>query len=371
MKKLLTVFAIIATLVIYSCSSDESGSTDDSYGRSAMLTNWADNIIVPAYQSYQSKVEVLKLASETFVADPSDAKLELLRTAWLEAYKSYQYPAMFNIGKAETLYFRETTNTYPVDFAGVETNISSNSYDLASISQYSKQGFPAIDYMINGLGANDAAILGFYTSDVNAVSYKTYLTALTARLQQTINEIVVDWTSGYRDSFVANNGSSVSSSVNKVTNNFVKYYEKDIRAAKIGIPAGLFSNGLKYPEKVEAFYKKDVSKELFSAAVHAAHDFYNGKHFNDSGIGEGLKSYLDFVNAVRDGQNLSAVINNQFDSIFSALNILNEDFSEQVNTDNSKMIAAYDALQQNVVYLKLDTMQALNITVDYVDSDGD
>ena len=35
------------------------------------------------------------------------------------------------------------------------------------------------------------------------------------------------------------------------------------------------------------------------------------------------------------------------------------------------MLAAYDAIQQNVVYLKLDMMQALNITVDYVDSDGD
>jgi hypothetical protein len=35
------------------------------------------------------------------------------------------------------------------------------------------------------------------------------------------------------------------------------------------------------------------------------------------------------------------------------------------------MILAYDALQQNVVYFKLDMMQALNITVDYIDSDGD
>jgi len=35
------------------------------------------------------------------------------------------------------------------------------------------------------------------------------------------------------------------------------------------------------------------------------------------------------------------------------------------------MLAAYDALQQNVVYVKLDMMQALNITIDYVDGDGD
>ena len=35
------------------------------------------------------------------------------------------------------------------------------------------------------------------------------------------------------------------------------------------------------------------------------------------------------------------------------------------------MITAYNTLQQNVVYTKLDMMQALNITIDYVDGDGD
>jgi hypothetical protein len=33
------------------------------------------------------------------------------------------------------------------------------------------------------------------------------------------------------------------------------------------------------------------------------------------------------------------------------------------------MILAYDALQQNVIYTKLDMMQALNITIDYIDSE--
>jgi hypothetical protein len=35
------------------------------------------------------------------------------------------------------------------------------------------------------------------------------------------------------------------------------------------------------------------------------------------------------------------------------------------------MITAFDQLQWNVVYFKTDMMPALNITVDYVDADGD
>jgi Na+-translocating ferredoxin:NAD+ oxidoreductase RnfD subunit len=68
---------------------------------------------------------------------------------------------------------------------------------------------------------------------------------------------------------------------------------------------------------------------------------------------------------------LSAIINNQFNTIFVVNATLNNSFSTQVTTDNAKMILAYDALQQNVIYTKLDMMQALNITIDYVDSDGD
>jgi hypothetical protein len=74
---------------------------------------------------------------------------------------------------------------------------------------------------------------------------------------------------------------------------------------------------------------------------------------------------------IRNEKQLSTTINNQFTTIFTVNATLSASLSAQVNTDNAKMILAYDALQQNVIYTKLDMMQALNITVDYVDSDGD
>jgi hypothetical protein len=139
----------------------------------------------------------------------------------------------------------------------------------------------------------------------------------------------------------------------------------------LGIPAGVFSSGVKYPEKTEAYYKNNISKILLNEAVKASQDFFNGKHFNSTTTGEGFRSYLDFLNVVRNGQKLSAIINNQFTPIYAANNALNDSFSQQVTNDNTKMLAAYDALQQNVVYTKLDMMQALNIAIDYVDGDGD
>jgi hypothetical protein len=49
---------------------------------------------------------------------------------------------------------------------------------------------------------------------------------------------------------------------------------------------------------------------------------------------------------------------------------LSNSFSNQVT--DTKMILAYDASYSKMLFTKtFDMMQALNITIDYVDSDGD
>ncbi|WP_395060135.1 imelysin family protein [Flavobacterium sp.] len=371
MKKIILLFVLL--ILGYACSENEDNPAIplNNYDRTALLTNWANNIIVPSYVNYQAKVQVLVTDINSFNATPSVTNLQTVRASWLESYKAYQYISMYNFGKAEEVYIKESSNTYPTNVAGIETNISSGSYNLTLLSQFDKQGFPALDYLLHGLGTNDASIVGFYDTNINATNYKQYLLAVANRLKTNADAIVTDWNSSFKASYIANNGTSVTSSVNKTTNNFVKNLEKDIRTGKLGIPAGVFSSGVKFPEKVEGFYKNDISKILLNEAVKASQDFFNGKHFGSATTGEGLKSYLDFLNSVRNNQRLSDIINNQFTPIYTNNNALNNSFSTQVNTDNSKMLAAYDALQQNVIYTKLDMMQALNISIDYVDGDGD
>lgn len=371
MKNTLLFLSFIALIVACSSNGGDDNTDGSNYDRTALLTNWADNIIIPSYVNYQTKVQTLATSTATFVATPTEANLQTVRTSWLEAYKGYQYISMYNFGKAEEIYLNAASNTYPTNPTGIESNISSGSYDLSLLSQFDKQGFPALDYLINGLGANDSSIVSFYTTNTNAANYQQYLIAVVNKLKTDANAVVTDWNSGFRNTYVANNGTSVSSSVNKTTNLFVKNLEKDIRSGKLGIPAGIFSNGVKYPEKVEGYYKNDISKELLNISIKAQQDFFNGKHFNHATTGEGLNSYLDFLKATKNGQKLSDVINNQFATIYTVNNKLNNSFSQQINSDNSKMIAAYDALQQNVIYIKLDMMQALKITIDYVDGDGD
>lgn len=365
-------FILLTVLTLVSCSSDNANTTSgDDYNRTDLLTNWADNLIIPRLTNYQSKVVALQASTATFTATPNQGNLETLRVNWLEAYKAYQYVGAFNIGKAEEINLNVATNTYPTNTAGITTNITAGGYNFALLSQYDKQGFPALDYMLNGLASTDAEIIDFYVSNANAAAYKQYLTDLTNTLKSNIDLVVTDWNTSYRAAYIASNGNAISSSVNKTINSFVKYYEKDIRAGKVGIAAGKFSTGTTFSEKVEAYYKNDVSKVLLNESIIATKDFFNGKHFNSTATGVSLKSYLDYLNVVRDNQKLSDIINNQFGVINAKNALLSDSFSNQVITNNNAMLASYDELQKLVTYFKLDMMQAFNITVDYVDADGD
>ncbi|GIZ08425.1 imelysin family protein [Flavobacterium sp. UMI-01] len=371
MKKIFFLFSLSLIAVAVACSSSDGGNdSSDGFDRTALLTHWANNIILPSYTNYQTKLQVVVTSSTTFTTTPTEANLQTLRSAWLEAYKAYQYVSQYSSEKTDNIYFREKANTYPTDASAINANITTGTYNFSLISQFSKQGFPALDYVLNGLGNTDAEIVALYTGP-NAAKYKKYLTDLVSTLKADADTIVTDWNSTYKTTYIANNGNTVTSSVNTTVNLFIKHFEKDIRAGKLGIPAGVFSGGTLYVDKVEAYYKKDVSKILLTTALQASKDFFNGKNFDNTSTGPSLKSYLDYLNAVRSGQNLSTVINNQFDLAFTKINALEANLSNQITTDKIKILDAYDALQQNVVYLKLDMMQALKITVDYVDNDGD
>lgn len=373
MKKL--VFVLLGIGLIAACSSggsdDEPTTKPDSFDRTTLLTNWADNIIIPSYEGYQQQIVVLENAATAFTKTPNEATLAAVQTAWLDAYKAYQYVAIFNFGKADEIHLVSSSNTYPTDIIGIEANISSGTYNLSLLSQYVKQGFPAVDYLLNGLGTDDATLLSFYTTNANAAKYKKYLNDVIAKLKENNATVLNDWKTGYRDAYVKNNGTSVTSAVSTTTNAFVQNFEKDVRTGKVGFPAGKFSNGAKFPEKVEAFYKNDVSKILLNTAVQASRDFFNGKHYKSETNGASLRSFLEYVKAERDGQLLGTTIDKQYEAILSTNSTLSDSFSNQVNADNSKMLTAYDVMQKQVIYTKLDMMQALNITIDYVDGDGD
>ena len=362
---LLSIFAVAA------CTSDnesggENGGGENSFDRKAMLANWADNIIIPAFENFESSTQDLQDKTNDFTADPSEEKLTQLRSAYEKAYLDFQTVSMFEIGKAEELNYRNFLNTYPADVNAIVSQIEGGNHNLVLPSTYDEQGFPALDFLINGLADNDQELLNLYASE----EYKNYLSDVAARINSLTSEVNSSWQGSFRDNFVNNTSSSSTGAVDRFTNDYVMYFEKFLRSGKIGYPAGVFT-GEPSPGNVEALYSKGLSKALYLKSVKSVQDFFNGKHFGSNETGPGYKQYLDYMDSMKDGQNLSNLINDQFETILNQASGLDQSLKSQVQTNNIEMLQAFDELQKQVVLLKVDMMQALSISVDYVDSDGD
>lgn len=350
-------------------SSETASTTPAEFDRGAMLAFWADKIIIPSLENFDESLFQLLEATNSFIDNPDQEKISQLRDKWLTAYKAWQFVEMFDIGKAEEIYFKNRLNLYPVNKGSVDSNIDSGSYDLDKAENFTSQGFPAVDYLLFGIGENDEDIIAKYS--ISDSPHSIYLKDVVSKIVELTNIVKVDWEEGYRNTFVELTDNTATSSINKLTNDFIFYYEKGFRAHKIGIPAGVFS-GSPLPDRVEAYYGRIYSRVLAIEAASAVDNFFNGRSFSDNeDMGLSLKSYLNFIEGDSVSNKLSEEIDAQIAASIESISSLKENFVDQVNENNIEMLRTYDVIQAGVVMLKVDMLQKLNISVDYVDADGD
>ena len=374
--KTLKIFISISILSIFiiSCSSspDDEQSIIPEFDRSAVLKNYADNIIIPRLNNFRSSVDYLKESGDAYVDSPNITTYTELHNSWLEAYINWQYVEMFNIGKAEEIKFFSKTNTFPVNEGRIQENINNQKTDLSNPNDWSCQGFPGLDYMIHGIANTENEIINQYIQ--NPLNGK-YLKVVLNELNNNTDLVLNDWNT-YRNTFVNSIENTATSAFNMLTNDFVYYFEKGLRTNKIGIPSGVFSNN-PLSNKVEAYYSskngiEDVSRDLIENALNAVDLVFQGKSSNQSPVGPSFKTYLDFIKANNvSADDIGSIVVNKIQTANQKILDLNKNFINQVENDNGKMLAAFDALQTIVVNLKTDMLSLFNVAVDYTDADGD
>ena len=151
---LLTIIFIVTFFV--SCEDSTEDQVEQTFDRSLVLLNWSDNIITPSYEAFQEKLGKLKISVDKFKSNVTQENLDLVRSEWLNAYKAWQHVEMFNIGKAEEIYYSSKMNVYPANISRIKSNIDSEQYNLDNANNNSAQGFPALDYLLYG-GISDGS----------------------------------------------------------------------------------------------------------------------------------------------------------------------------------------------------------------------
>ena len=366
-EKLLFILGFI--IILSGCQNSTNNADIDPIlgSRSELLENVTNNIIIPAHENLKDEIANLKVKAQDFTNNPSSLSFSKLRNAYVQTYISWQSVEMFSIGKAEEIDYVKSMNTYPCSPVRINSNLESQSYDLnqSNYPSWTAQGLPTLDYMLFGLDLDSNLILDYYIG-IDGIKYLDYLNNVITQMETNTNLVIEYWQTN-KDNFISSDGNTAVSSLNILTNDFIYYYEKGLRANKIGIPCGKWNGFQIYEIGVEAYYKADISKTLALVSLNACKDFFIGKGIN-SGV-SGF-SYADLLSENGD-DNLSIALINALNQAEIVISSLGDNFRTQLLEENLSMLDAYDALQAVVPLLKVQMLSALTITVDYEDSDGD
>lgn len=355
---------------------DDNSCLYEDYDKLSLLTNLADNYIIPSLDAYKNKIVTLNTHVDSFIENPSISNLTLIRTKWEDALLNWQDIGFLDFGPSEYILLRKQTNTFPIDTTELNNFITLADWNLGYASSYDSKGLQALDYLLFKPGHTDNELITYFQNNENA---KNYLKALAQDLNQNINYVSDQWIS-YREDFINDfevtpsnlSTNSQGSSISNIINALCLHYEFYVRRGKVGLPLGVFNgfSQLELPELVECYYSGKSTQNLVRS-VNSLRKYVSGSSYLNNDNGLGLDDYMDFVNAQQNSQQLSTVIDNQFLTILDELNNINGSLGDEIINNKTQITQTYQELQQLVPYIKVDMTSALGVLITYQDNDGD
>lgn len=355
-------------VVLAGCQKDNGPDPAKSgFDRANMLTFYADQLIIPGYDSLAAGLGNLKNAGQGFVDQPNSARLQQLRQVWHQTYKRWLKVAPYNFGPAGEAGIRKTLfeemAVFPVNASKIETIVSTGNFNLNDFNRDAR-GLGAIEFLLFHPG-NDASVLEKFQNQ-NA---RNYLVALCQHAEDRVKSVQQAWKSTYRSEFVSNVGTDAGSSTSLLYNEFVKSFEA-LKNFRLGLPMGN-RPGQPGPEPhlAEAFYAQK-SVEYMRLHFETIVAVWEGQSSVNGSIGPGFKAYLD---KVEGGKALITSTQEQIALTAQALKEIPDDkaFSELLTTRHPKLGAAYTQLQKQTRFFKSDMSSLLGIAITYSSGDGD
>lgn len=353
--KRLVLFVSLAIWPLACSKKDEPGvPADNGFDKMAMLTHYADQLIIPGYGSLQQKLQNLETPLQAFMNAPTPANQQLLKSAFQEAYRQFERVSVYQFGPAEAVLLNNFLNTFPANTPGIENKISSGTFDLTPNSSVNLQGFPALDYLLFSGQALDQF------GELAAGNRRRYVQEVVGRMKTLVNKVASDWNGGYRAQFIANTRTDVGSPISFLINQFA--YELDqLKGPRIGWPFGKQSGGQVFPEKTEAYYSG------FSVALALENLTSLKTAYTGGGTGKGMADYLVALKK----EQLNADVLRQFDVILEKLRAIPDPLSTSLVSHSAQVNAAYREIQILLTLMKTDVASATAVRINYQDSDGD
>lgn len=343
-------FVIVATVLISSSCKKKGEDDPAAFDKKALLENFSDNLIAPALNDYKSKVNQLNSNFETFLASMNASDFESVKTAFIDAYKSWQHVSPFDFGPIRDNGLKNAANTYPTDSVKIANNVTNGGYVLGAAANVDAIGLPALDFMFFRANA-----ITYFQNDAN---YRTYASQLIQKLKTEIDAVSNAW-SAYRSTFVNSTGTESTSSFSQLINEYNRDYEL-AKTAKVGVPIGKQSLGVPLPDYIEGQFS-GISFDLLEENILGLKTIFNG------GSGVGFDDYLNQL----ERSSLVTTINSKFDQILAKTNSFSGSLESNLTNNPGELDNLHLLLSEMVVYIKTDMTSAFGVLITYQDTDGD
>lgn len=369
MKKIvqLSLVLLLCSLLLQ-CKRKKDKDPDEDpttvFDKQAMLTNYADALIIPSYTNFKTALDSLVNAYNAFKTSGTLSDFQIVKQKFLVAYLKYQRCDLFEFGPAETQVIRSNFNIFPTDSTQINANIVAGTYNLALVANLDAKGFPALEYLFFGNGAGENSMFALFSGS----NRKQYVSDLLSEMSAKLNDVIAAWNSTYRNTFVNSLNTDVGSSIGYMVNQL--NYELDyLKNAKVGIPLGKKSLNIPVPGSCEAYYTT-ISVAYAKETLYLIESAYLGRGASGSD-GKGFDDYLVHLDAKYNGGSLNDAINAQFTLAKTKLAAVPDPLSTQVTSNAATVDAAYAELVKLLVLLKTDMPSSLGVVITYQDGDGD
>lgn len=348
-------------LMLVGCKAPTATAFDEVAFRTSILQDVHGQVVATEYQAFAEAAEVLESETAALCASPSQAGLEAARAAFDAARAPWKRMEVVGFGPVvdEPHRYGPVVDFWPVRDTVVDDLLEGDtSVELATIQGLgaSTRGFPVLDYV---LWHPTVSVL-------DDARHCTYAASLAADLHDNAEGLHAAWLDyaprledpGSQTDFAyATQQQVIDEWVNRLL-----FAMDNIRAEKLGKPAGDDSQGNPLPDAVESRYS---GRSLQDARdVYAGVELlYDGRE-GSQGLGALLtpeRTPLDFPDAFASAR----------DSARTALDAIPEPLEQTVQGDTSSIVTAQQALREVQVLVQVELAQALGVTLAFNDNDGD
>jgi predicted lipoprotein len=327
------------------------------FDREAMLTNIADEVILPAHEAFLARSAALEKEAGDFSENPTAESLTRLQESWLEAARAWKRVELYPFGG--TMLLHTSIEKRPVNEEFIENFIATepvlDEAFIEGIGSTSK-GLGAIEYLIFDPEGGDAQVLESFSDPRRG----EYLAGLAANLNTRAERLGDAWApegGNYREAFIdaAADGADLEGSISLLSNEMI-FLTEMVAREKIGVPLGKDGFGEPSPESAEG-YRSGSSLDLTKANIEALQAAFEA----------GLDEYLSQLG----GEATAEAISTQFETVLADLEAIGPSLEEAVVTRPEDVEKAYQSLRVLVTLLKTDMANRLGITITFSDNDGD